>query len=617
MRAPLALALLSACASSWTLRDQDGDGHVDDCNERDAGIHPAAAEVFYDGVDQNCDGASDYDKDGDGADAIEHGGADCWDDPDALPDSFVALNGLPQLRADEVHPGALADVPYDGVDADCAGDSDFDADGDGYDASQVPQRDGTAGDDCYDAEGQTYPADTTCEGSGETLAPEDVHPGAQDVTYDGTDADCAGDDLDFDDDGDGFDACEECDDTDPTAFPGDVEEVWYDGVDQDCDGNDCDQDGDGVCAEGVEDLYGTHAAGDCWDAPDDVPDDQRGGELSAQDVYPGAADAWYDGHDSDCDGWDDFDQDGDGHRSDADVDPDGAVGDDCDDASAESYPGAFEIWYDGVDADCAGDDDYDQDRDGYPSSAYTGDDCDDTKDAVHPGAPEDCATAYDDDCDGALDREDADGCTPFWFDGDGDGHGLTAAGEQCWCEAQTTTGWTATTAEDCDDADGDYHPGAAETDCADPNDYNCDGSVAYDDADADGWAACLECDDADADDHPGADEVVNNGDDEDCDGVDACYEDTDDDGYGSTLVIASGDLDCADALEAANDDDCDDAVATTYPGAAETPDDGVDADCDGAEACYTDGDGDGYGISTFTASADLDCADPGEADDTD
>ena len=28
-------------------------------------------------------------------------------------------------------------------------------------------------------------------------------------------------------------------------------------------------------------------------------------------------------------------------------------------------PGAEETWYDGIDSDCAGDDDYDQDTDGY------------------------------------------------------------------------------------------------------------------------------------------------------------------------------------------------------------------------------------------------------------
>ncbi|MFZ5477587.1 MAG: MopE-related protein, partial [Myxococcota bacterium] len=105
--------------------------------------------------------------------------------------------------------------------------------------------------------------------------------------------------------------------------------------------------------------------------------------------------------------------------------------------------------------------------------------------------------------------------------------------------------------------------------------------------------------------------------DADCDGAEACYTDGDGDGFGISSLTTSADLDCADPGEADDTDDCDDAVATTYPGAAETPDDGVDADCDGAEACFTDGDGDGFGISSLTTSADLDCADPGEADDPD
>ena len=38
----------------------------------------------------------------------------------------------------------------------------------------------------------------------------------------------------------------------------------------------------------------------------------------------------------------------------------------------------------------------------------------------------------------------------------------------------------------------------AEVDDADANDYNCDGSVGYEDIDADGFAACEDCDDNDA-----------------------------------------------------------------------------------------------------------------------
>ena len=47
-------------------------------------------------------------------------------------------------------------------------------------------------------------------------------------------------------------------------------------------------------------------------------------------------------------------------------------GKDCDDANSEVYPGAEEIWYDGIDQDCDGNDD-DQDGDGYALD----DDCDD------------------------------------------------------------------------------------------------------------------------------------------------------------------------------------------------------------------------------------------------
>jgi len=70
---------------------------------------------------------------------------------------------------------------------------------------------------------------------------------------------------------------------------------------------------------------------------------------------------------------------------------------DCDDNDPNVFPGGTETWYDGVDQDCAGDDDQDQDGDGFPRS----EDCDDTAATVHPSAVESSGDGVDSDCDGA------------------------------------------------------------------------------------------------------------------------------------------------------------------------------------------------------------------------
>lgn len=58
------------------------DGH--DCLDTDASVLPGGEDTWYDGVDGNCDGASDYDADGDGADSDAYAGSDCDDTTDTI-----------------------------------------------------------------------------------------------------------------------------------------------------------------------------------------------------------------------------------------------------------------------------------------------------------------------------------------------------------------------------------------------------------------------------------------------------------------------------------------------------------------------------------------------------
>jgi len=110
-----------------------------------------------------------------------------------------------------------------------------------------------------------------------------------------------------------------------------------------------------------------------------------------------------------------------------DADSDGYLdatcgGPDCDDGNAQVHPDAAEDCENGVDDDCDGltdlDDEacgcVDHDRDGYGRNCPDGPDCDDTIASVHPGAEELCNNT-DDDCDGQIDegfnlQADPDNC---------------------------------------------------------------------------------------------------------------------------------------------------------------------------------------------------------------
>ena len=50
-----------------------------DCDDQSNTTNPGAIDAWYNGIDGNCDGASDLDADASGYDSEPHGGTDCDD----------------------------------------------------------------------------------------------------------------------------------------------------------------------------------------------------------------------------------------------------------------------------------------------------------------------------------------------------------------------------------------------------------------------------------------------------------------------------------------------------------------------------------------------------------
>jgi len=145
---------------------------------------------------------------------------------------------------------------------------------------------------------------------------------------------------------------------------------------------------------------------------DDCDDDES-------EAHPDKVELCGDGIDNDCDGATDDDgvnaqlwypdADGDGFAVDAPISACTQPADhrvsldaglDCDDQKDSTHPGAPDDWYDGIDSDCAANDDYDRDGDSHRDPTGGGTDCDDGVAGVHPGAAEVCGNHLDDDCDG-------------------------------------------------------------------------------------------------------------------------------------------------------------------------------------------------------------------------
>jgi len=544
-----------------------------DCDDTNAAVNPAATEVCN-GIDDNCDGSTDgpeasdvniwyIDVDGDG-----------YGVPSPVAFSCNPVPGYSNLGSDcndgnsGVYPGALETC--NNIDDNCDGSVDEgvkstwyrDADNDGFGNPANPYASCLApggyipdSTDCYDTDSGVHPSadefcnetDDDCDGT----ADENVVDAA--TWFHDADNDGFGDAMDA------INACDQpndrvadntdCDDTRSDRFPGATETNCVDPTDYNCDGSTGYANADG-------DAYA--ACVDCNDAD--------------PDIHPGAAE-YCNGIDDDCNGT-------------------------IDENSAVDAP----TWY------------RDADEDGYGDpaisiplcgslSGYVADntDCDDTRPSVNPDAFEYC-DSRDNNCNGNVDENAVDALT--WYrDADNDDYGTE---EEVEVDCNQPSGFVPESG-DCDDTDNDFHPNADE-DCADPIDYNCDGSVAYDNADGDNFAACEECNDNDASVYPGADEVCD-GVDNDCDGVTdrgaidepQWYADMDQDGYGDPVHYLSS---CTQPYGYVDDaSDCNDGNVNVHPGSPEFCN-GEDDDCDGtvdeddavdATAWYVDADRDGRG----------------------
>ncbi len=563
----LAAVAAGACDSC----DADGDGYFSatcggsDCDDGDASVYPGADE-YCDSVDNNCDGTIDEDSAVDASLWYRDADSDGYGNPSLTDLACNPATGYVGNATDcndsasGVYPGAPEYC--NGYDDDCDSTIDEDsavdvatwyrdADSDGFGnplSSDIDcaQPAGYVSDatDCDDGRSATYPgAPEYCNGIDDDCDSAIDEDSAVDAVtwYRDADADGFGDpastDVECSVPAGYVSTATDCNDTLSSVYPGADE--YCNGIDDDCDSaidedsavdavrwyRDADSDGFGDVS--VSDVECSAPAGYVADSTD--CDD------ATSAVRPGA-DEYCNLIDDDCDGTIDEgsavdattwyrDADGDGFGDPADLRSEcyeelGYVGNsnDCDDTDPDTWPGAEEVPYDGIDQDCSGSDLCDSDGDTFDANECGGDDCDDEDETVFPGATETWYDGIDQDCDEASD-----------FDVDGDGYDSESYG-----------------GVDCDDADPDTWPGAPDT----PYDgiiNDCDDADEYD-ADGDGHASSDyggdDCDDANSEIYPGADETWYDGLDQDCDDAD----DNDQDGDGYSV-----------------DEDCDDTDPNSYP----------------------------------------------------
>ena len=412
-----------------------------DCDDIDSSINPNADEVCEDGVDNNCDGFVDeataidavewyLDQDSDGfGDStssqvacdppVNHVGNtdDCDDSDDSIYPS------APEL-CDGIVNACGTTLSSDETDDDGDGYVECIIDSNGWDGSSI-----NGGEDCDDTDPLLFPAqqwyaDLDGDGFGDPTVAITACIQPSNTSLDNTD----------------------CDDTNANHFPG---QTWY-----------VDSDGDGFGNP-------SNTVTSCL-MPNNSTLDNTDCNDSDATHFPGQI--WY--TDSDGDGF------GDVGSSTASCSPpsNGTLDStDCNDGDNTAFPSAPELC-DGIVNACGttlSSDETDDDGDGYVeciidsngwdgSSINGGEDCDDGTNTTFPGAPEGIGDEIDSDCDGGeicvLDADD---------DGHGNENGLTQVSVDTDCSDALEA--IASSTDDCDDSNALYNPtlGCSGTDCED------------------------------------------------------------------------------------------------------------------------------------------------------
>ena len=369
---------LSACELPLGYAD-----NVDDCDDTDVSVNPAAVEVCG-GVDDDCDGLvddADPDVDTSGG-SVFHVDADLdgYGDPAATVRACGTGGGAVADATDcddtdaAVSPGATESCS--GVDDDCDGLVD-DADT-SVDLST----------------GSTWYTDADADAHGDAASPESACAQPSGTVADATD----------------------CDDTDPAVNPA-ASEVCN-GVDDDCDG-DID-DADSSIDTSTHTTWYADADADGYGDPTTTSD--------ACDLPSG-----YAALDTDCDDTDAAISPGaDEICNSVDDDCDGDIDDD--DASLDTS--TADLFFTDADADGYGDPDLEIYACVEPSGVTDVDtDCDDSDPDVNPAGTEAC-NGYDDDCDGTADSSSLCPCNIEYRSGDTTHPYLFCTSTKKWTQAR-------------------------------------------------------------------------------------------------------------------------------------------------------------------------------------